>query len=146
MTMNEQEYDILKSSKELKKSPFTVPEGYFDSLKAEARKCTEPQYTHVNLRTRLAPYAAIAAMFLFIFVLGKVFIQTSPKSANNKTELAASVSEYEDYLVFNDISTDLSMYYIEEDHIANNTLYDDEIIEYLIYTGVSEEYIEYNKQ
>ena len=59
--MNEQEYDILQNSKELKKAPFTVPEGYFDTLKAEARKCTEPQYVHVSWRARLAPYAAIAA-------------------------------------------------------------------------------------
>ena len=144
--MNEQEYDILKSAKELKKSPFTVPEGYFDTLKAEARKCTEPQYTHVSLRSRLAPYVAIAAMFLFILVLGKVFIQTNPKSNQSDTEIAISANEYEDYLVFNDLGSDIPMYYIEEGYTADNMLYDDEIIEYLIYSGVSEEYIEYNKQ
>ena len=144
--MNEQEYDILQNSKELKKAPFTVPEGYFDTLKAEARKCTEPQYVHVSWRARLAPYAAIAAMFLFIFVLGKVFIQTTPGKAANTEQSPAGQSIYEDYLVFNDMGTDISAYYLEDDYTAESALSEEDIIEYLIYIGISEEYVEYNKQ
>lgn len=142
--MSEQEFDILQSSKDLKKTPFTVPEGYFDTLKAEARKCCEPQYVHVNLWTRLTPYAAIAAMFLFIMVLGNVFIQRE-ETASEISETDTLMSEYEDYLVYNGTDADISIYYLsEEDPESYEADYDD-IIEYLIYTGASEDYVEYYK-
>jgi hypothetical protein len=144
--MNKKEYDILQSAKELKKTPFTIPEGYFDTLKAEARKCTEPQYVHVSWRARLAPYAAIAAMFLFIFVLCKVFIQTTPGKAANTEQSPAGQSIYEDYLVFNDMDTDISAYYLEDDNTAESALSEEDIMEYLIYIGATEEYIEYTNE
>lgn len=144
--MNKKEYDILQSAKELKKTPFTIPEGYFETLKADARKCAEPQYVHINLRARLAPYAAIAAMFLFIFILGKVFIRTSPNQSDITETASVFSCEYEDYLVFDDIGTDISAYYIDNGYTAESSLNNDDIIEYLIYTRVSEEYIEYSKQ
>lgn len=146
--MKDQEHDILQSE-DLKKMPYKVPEGYFETLKAEARKTTEPQYVHVNIWARIAPYAAIAAMFLFIFTLGQLFIQKEHATAiqTEDIEVVASTSEIEDYLVFNHEITDISMYYIEmEDDLADDGTSNDDVVEYLIYTGTSEEYIEYNKQ
>lgn len=144
--MKEQEHDILQS-KDLKKMPYTVPDGYFESLKAEARKTTEPQYVPVITWTRIAPYAAIAAMFLFIFALGKFFINEKAIDPGSEVGLIASTSDMEDYLVFNPALTDISMYYIEEDEDIEYVSADnDDIMEYLIYIGASEEYIEYNKQ
>lgn len=144
--MNEQEFDILQSSKDLKKMPFTVPENFFETMKAEARKCTEPQVIHVSLWTRLAPYTAIAAMFLFIFTLGNIFLHNSPDQATASTEDTIDVIEYEDYLVFNEVGADVSIYYLAEEDYAMEMADDEDIIEYLIYTGASESYIEYNKQ
>lgn len=144
--MNEHEFDILQSSKELKQMPFTVPKDFFETMKAEARKCTEPQVVHVSLWTRLAPYTAIAAMFLFIFTLGNLFLKSDPKPAAAVSEDLIEVIEYEDYLVFNEVGADISMYYLEEEGYYYETSDDEDIVEYLIYTGASESYIEYNKQ
>ena len=144
--MNEHEFDILQSSKDLKKMPFTVPENFFETMKAEARKCTEPQVIHVSLWTRLAPYTAIAAMFLFIFTLGNIFLHNSPDQATASTEDTIDVIEYEDYLVFNEVGADISIYYLAEEDYAMEMADEEDIIEYLVYTGASESYIEYNKQ
>ena len=55
------------------------------------------------------------------------------------------IIEYEDYLVFNEVGADISIYYLaEEDYTME--MADEDIIEYLVYTGASESYIEYNKQ
>ena len=126
--------------------PFTVPENFFETMKAEARKCTEPQVIHVSLWTRLAPYTAIAAMFLFIFTLGNIFLHNSSDQATASTEDTIDVIEYEDYLVFNEVGADVSIYYLAEEGYAMEKADDEDIIEYLIYTGASESYIEYNKQ
>ena len=90
--------DILQNP-ELKKMPYSVPEGYFNKLKIEVRKCSEPRYTPVNIWVRLAPYAGIAAMFLFILLLGKTFIRTEP----SPDPLITEADTYEDYIVFRQI-------------------------------------------
>lgn len=140
--MTENNKDILQNS-ELKKIPYSVPEGYFDKFKAQARTYTEPKYVPVNLRSRLAPYVGIAAMFLFILVLGKIFVRpdvTAPAGADVK-DIAVMTDDYEDYLVFSDLGVYLSDAGIEPDELS-----DEDIIEYLIYIGATEKYIESNNE
>jgi hypothetical protein len=140
--MIENNKDILQNS-ELKKIPYSVPEGYFDKFKAQARTYTEPKYVPVNLRSRLAPYVGIAAMFLFILVLGKIFVRpdiTAPAGADVK-DIAVMTDDYEDYLVFSDMDVYLSDAGIEPDELS-----DEDIIEYLIYIGATEKYIESNNE
>lgn len=136
--MTENEKDILQDIK-LKKNPYSVPEGYFDALKTQARKYAEPtKIVRVNFWTRLAPYAGIAAMFLFVLVLGKVFVN------NSQDDLTAEQTEsYEDFLVFSDISSDIPMQYLAEEVGSEEAIDYEDIIEYLIYIGATEEYIEY---
>lgn len=139
--MTENEKDILQDIK-LKKNPYSVPEGYFDALKTQARKYAEPtKIVRVNFWTRLAPYAGIAAMFLFVLVLGKVFVN------NSQDDLTAEQTEsYEDFLVFSDISSDIPMQYLAEEVGSEESINYEDIIEYLIYIGATEEYIEYNRE
>ena len=139
--MTENEKDILQDIK-LKKNPYSVPEGYFDALKTQARKYAEPtKIVRVNFWTRLAPYAGIAAMFLFVLVLGKVFVN------NSQDDLTAEQTEsYEDFLVFSDISSDIPMQYLAEEVGSEDAIDYEDIIEYLIYIGATEEYIEYNRE
>ena len=136
--MTENEKDILQDIK-LKKNPYSVPEGYFDALKTQARKYAEPtKIVRVNFWTRLTPYAGIAAMFLFVLVLGKVFVN------NSQDDLTAEQTEsYEDFLVFSDISSDIPMQYLAEEVGSEESINYEDIIEYLIYIGATEEYIEY---
>ena len=140
--MTEDNKDILQNN-ELKKTPYSVPEGYFDKFKAQARTYTEPKYVPVNLRSRLAPYVGIAAMFLFILVLGKIFVKPTDVVTSDSAAAEISVIDegYEDYLVFSDLDVYLSDAGIEPDELS-----DEDIIEYLIYIGATEKYIESNNE
>lgn len=133
--------DILQNP-ELKKTPYSIPEGYFNKLKIEARKCSEPRYAPVNIWGRLAPYAGIAAMFLFILLLGKAFIRTE----SLPDPLITETDTYEDYIVFSDMTSDISMQYLAEESIEINDISEEDIIEYLIYIGATEEYIELHNE
>lgn len=137
--MMENEKDILQEPK-LKKMPYSIPEGYFEKMKAEARKCTEPAPVHISIWTRLAPYAGIAAMFLFILTLGKLFV--GQKAADTAGTLTEDISTYEDYLVFSDIPD----VYLNEPETEAEGIVDEDIIEYLIYIGATIEDIEYDNE
>lgn len=135
----ENEKDILQEPK-LKKMPYSIPEGYFEKMKAEARKCTEPAPGHISIWTRLAPYAGIAAMFLFILTLGKLFV--GQQDADTAGTLTEDISTYEDYLVFSDIPD----VYLNEPETEEEGIADEDIIEYLIYIGATIEDIEYDNE
>lgn len=141
--MTETEKDILQDIK-LKNNPYSVPEGYFDALKSQARKYAEPtKVVRVNVWTGLAPYAGIAAMFLFVLVLGKIFV----KNGQDTDSLSAEqIETYEDFMVFSDINYEIPAQYLAEEMSAEETINDEDIIEYLIYIGATEKYIEYNNE
>jgi len=137
--MTDTEKDILQEPK-LKKMPYSIPEGYFEKMKAEARKCTEPAPMHISIWTRLAPYAGIAAMFLFILTLGKLFV--GQQDADTAGTLTEDISTYEDYLVFSDMPDK----YLNEPETEEEGIADEDIIEYLIYIGATIEDIEYDNE
>ena len=141
--MTEKEKDILQDIK-LKSNPYSVPAGYFDALKTQARKYAEPtKVVRVNFWARLAPYAGIAAMFLFVLVLGKVFVN---KDQDTSSLSAEQVESYEDFLVFSEINSEIPVQYLAEEMRAEDEIDYEDIIEYLIYIGATEEYIEYNNE
>ena len=130
----EKEKDILKDCLQLKQMPFTVPEGYFEAFKAEASK---PMVRKLDFRTRIAPYAAMAAVFIFMVTAGTFLLEKS-------------VPEYqmteEDYVMFADNMMNTIAYEMEYgEQIAEADLSEEDIINYLIYTGVSAEAIELSK-
>lgn len=131
--MTDMNKDILQNP-ELKKNPYGVPEGYFEKLKTEARRCAEPRHVPISIWNRLAPYAGIAAMFLFILLLGKTFVR--PETMQETA--AAEADTYEDYIVFSGMDSDISMQFLAEESIELN---EEDIIEYLIYIGATEAYI-----
>ena len=135
--MNEMERDILNNP-ELRKSPYTVPEGYFDSLRKEVGGYVRPVAVKVSLRQKLAPLAAVAAMFIIMVTAGTFFLRsTSPEDEITQ----------EDYIVFAGDYSGFGIYEEEnEEQYAEAGVSEDDIIEYLIYTGVSEEIIELSKE
>ena len=143
--MTQMNKDILRNH-EMKKTPYSVPEGYFDNLKIKARKYAEPHQTPVNIWSRLAPYAGIAAMFLFILLLGKTFItpKNKPQMDSTAAEITVLDDGYEDYLVFSDMEA-TGLGYID-DEIDIEEINEKDIIEYLIYIGASEKYIGSNNE
>ena len=130
----EKEKDILTGFPELKQMPFAVPEGYFESFKAEAAK---PMVRKLDFRARIAPYAAMAAVFIFMVTAGTFLLERS-------------VPEYqmteEDYVMFSDNMMTTIAYDMEYgSHIAEAEISEEDIINYLIYTGVTAEDIEFSK-
>ena len=133
--MKDQVQDILTTQKVLKESPFTVPAGYFESFKAETMK--KAIIPVVSPWRRSIPYMAVAASLAFLLSVGS-FIQNSISSKNRITD--------EDYILFSNSFISTAEYDGEEAyHFAEAEIMDEDIIEYLIYLGVSPEAIELSK-
>ena len=126
--------DILKDRTELKQMPFSVPEGYFDSFK---NANAVPVAKRVSLWNRMAPYAAMAAVFVSLVAAGTFLLERSTPQYQ-MTE--------EDYVMFADNMMNTIAYEMEYgEQIAEADLSEEDIINYLIYTGVSAELIELSK-
>lgn len=126
--------DILKDCTELKQMPFSVPEGYFDSFK---NANAVPVAKRVSLWNRMVPYVAMAAVFVSLVAAGTFFLERSTPQYQ-MTE--------EDYVMFADNMMNTIAYEMEYgDQIAEADLSEEDIINYLIYTGVSAESIELSK-
>ena len=128
------ENDILKDCAELKQMPYSVPEGYFESFKAEA---VRPVVQKLNFWNRFAPYAAMAAVFVFLVTAGTFLLERSTPQYK-MTE--------EDYMMFSDNIMTTLAYEMEYGYqLAEAEISDEDIINYLIYTGVTPEHIEFSK-
>lgn len=135
--MKDLERDILQEAS-LKKCPYSVPEGYFDSLKERAVRYSEPAQTPVFQYKRILMTAvSMAAMFILMVTAGTFFLKgVTPEEGMT----------HEDYIVFSDGYFDLEMYDDQmSEQYADASISNEDIVEYLIYTGVSEEFIEMSK-
>lgn len=135
--MKDLERDILQEGS-LKKCPYSVPEGYFESLKEKAVKYSKPAPVPVfQFKKVLMTAVSMAAMFILMVTAGTFLLEKTTPSED---------LTHEDYIVFSDGYFDLEMY---EDNMseqyADASVSDEDIVEYLIYIGVSEEFIEMSK-
>jgi hypothetical protein len=131
-TMNK---DILNTlSSELKKTPYSVPEGYFTTFREQVYH-SQPA-AEKSFSFRLAPYISMAAAFLLIVTAGTFLLRNNAPS---------SIITYEDYIVHSDMM--VSVIYDEDEQNADvlADMNEEEIIEYLIYTGTTAENIELSK-
>lgn len=97
--------------------PYDLPEGYFDSLLASLTKEVGKQ------PRRWLAYIAIAASFTMGIAAGSWFLRGDAQSDFSQ----------EDCIVFSDEMTNTIMY--EEDMWYADAATEDDLIEYLIYTG-----------
>ena len=79
--MNEMERDIL-NNQELRKTPYTVPEEYFDSLRKEVSGYVRPVAVKVSLWQKLGG----ASKFLEYYSRGESEIKAIIKIANEKED------------------------------------------------------------
>ena len=128
--MDNKKRDILAEISGLRSNPYAVPEGYFESFKADMKHTAQPQ--QMSLLHRLMPYASVAAVFVFLVAAGTFFLQKFTP-ADDFTQ--------EDYLVFSH-NTMTAEYYEDMDQIADAEIAAEDIIEYLIYSGITPEEIE----
>ena len=120
----------------LRKCPYSVPEGYFDSLKERVMKYAQPAPVFQFKRV-LYTAVSMAAMFILMVTAGTFLLE--------KTTPTEDLT-HEDYIVFTDGYIDLELYDdgLSEQY-ADASISNEDIVEYLIYKGVSEELIELSK-
>jgi hypothetical protein len=136
--MKDSERNIMYDDS-LRKCPYSVPEGYFESLKERAVKYSNPAPAPVfQFKRILTTAVSMAAMFVIMVTAGTFLLEnTTPEEDLTQ----------EDYIVFSDGYFGLEMYDdggLSEQY-ADASISDEDIVEYLIYTGVSEELIELSK-
>ena len=133
--MKDSERNIMYDDS-LRKCPYSVPEGYFDSLKERAMKYAQPAPV-LQFKRVLYTAVSMAAMFILMVTAGTFFLK-GVTPAEDMTQ--------EDYMVFTDGYIDLELYDdgLSEQY-ADASISNEDIVEYLIYTGVSEELIELSK-
>lgn len=134
--MKDNSTDILRSSPQLKKMPYEVPDGYFLSLEEKINSRTvRAGAPGRSIVRKLAPYFATAAMFLIMVTAGTFFLRTVTDDGDYT---------FEDYLVMSDGLTGMITYTLGEDQYAEASPDEYDIAEYLIYTGVSTGAIEFS--
>lgn len=132
--VKQKEQDILR---DLKSMPYDIPEGYFSSLRENMRPWEQKSAEHSAIR-KLSPYLSLAAMFVLIALAGTLLVR-KPQSGEEM--------QLYDYLYYCDlipVTEPESIYYTEYDE-SDGGLSEENIIDYLIYTGTSLESIESNR-
>ena len=131
--MKEKNRDILADNPKLKEQVYSVPDGYFSGFKAGM---TPYASMEPSLARRLVPYLSMAAVFIFLVTAGTFFLQqTTP--ADEFTQ--------EDFILYSSNISGIGLYEEEPDQLADAGIADEDIIEYLIYSGISAEEIELSK-
>ena len=127
--MKEMNRNILDENPQLRKQAYSVPDGYFEAFKSQM---TPHQQMQQSWTGRLIPYISMAAAFLLLVTAGTFFLQ--------KFTPAEDFTQ-EDYLVFSH-NVITAEYYESMDQIADAEIAAEDIIEYLIYSGITPEEIE----
>jgi hypothetical protein len=122
--MKTQDNDILKKDGNLKEMPFLLPEGYMESLRNELKTIPQRDTKKIPIFKRIIPYMSLAAAFAMIVTIGGFILEKTTQQDFS----------HEDYIVFSEDMTNTIFYDTEE--LYADALSDDDIIEYLIYTGV----------
>lgn len=131
--MKEKNRDILADNPKLKEQVYSVPDGYFSGFKAGM---TPYASVEPSLARRLVPYLSMAAVFIFLVTAGTFFLQrTTPSDEFTQ----------EDFILYSSNISGIGLYEEEPDQLADAGIADEDIIEYLIYSGISAEEIELSK-
>ncbi len=131
--MKEKNRDILADNPKLKEQVYSVPDGYFSGFKAGM---TPYASVEPSLARRLVPYLSMAAVFIFLVTAGTFFLQrTTPSDEFTQ----------EDFILYSSNISGIGLYEEETDQLADAGIADEDIIEYLIYSGISAEEIELSK-
>ncbi len=122
--------------KDAGKALFNVPEGYFNDLKARLDGIPGTNAGNVGVMQRLKPYLALAACFLAIMCVGNLVLRN--------TADRGMAGDYYNEAAYADLMT------MPEDAFhavlsAQDTISDEDVVNYLISSGTSAELIEYTR-
>lgn len=113
-----QDKDILGNSR-LREHPYSVPDGYFEELGGRLAEHCKAGGGKRGFFATLAPYAAMAASFVLIALVGSAVIRHS-NSADSESRYAAS-----------------------RGNVSADAASEEDIINYLIAEGISSEELIY---
>ena len=114
----------------------SVPEGYFDSLKTRLSSIPSEPHAHSGLWSRVRPYLALAASFAAIVLIGNAVLKDTVRSRTSDPLLGAD--SYADI-----ISITNPEFLYDEAGFDFEELSDEDIINYLIESGVRTEHLAY---
>ena len=123
----------------INKTPFTVPDGYFNSIKANIRP-PERKFT-------LTPYLSLAAMFAVIVLTGTIILKTTKDAPSEDIyctfyycDLLPTIDDG-GLLMPIEFQRDGQPDETEKQQDERNLVSDEHLIDYLIYAGTSFESI-----
>ncbi len=126
--------DILESKKELKKMPFSVPDGYFDEMQRQvmagigtAARTPAKERTVSHILLRLTTAAAMLAA-----------VVTGTLSITRDRHLQKEQMLNDTFFYTELMPNDMDILYEESSYgyVADSDLSDEDIIDYLIYSGI----------
>lgn len=116
-----------------KNNGFKVPDNYFEELpdKIMTKIDYDEQTTRSKIISFLRPVAAVAAVFVIVFTIWKLFLTNvdNDKNTINNTETYTDASYYNDYQI-------IEAAYANDTEFLEDTLNTEEIIEYLAYEDI----------
>jgi len=128
--MNNEEIDIKLPDK-LKESPFSVPNGYFDSLPDRImQKCTSQTAGKQTFWQIVKPVLSFAAGFLLLFGVSKIIVNTvgTDNGNNNYTLTTSEVRPIVSSEEMDDDMEDEIISYLVDEHYISMVFIEDEYI------------------
>ena len=113
-----------------------VPEGYFDSLKTRLESIPSAKVSHPGVWAGMRPYLALAASFAAIVLIGNAVLRDTVK--NQPADPFYGEDSYADMISI----TNPEIIY-NESEFDMEELSDEDIINYLIESGVKTEHLAY---
>ncbi len=126
--MKQKERDILAEKTELKNMAYHLPKGYFDEFKLNMKPPKEKPAL-----SKAKPYLYVAASFAVLVAAGLALLRPA---------LPDDEFTQEDFLVFSESMINTEYYEYSTDQYAEAEIANDDIIDYLIYSGITAEEIE----
>ncbi len=134
----------MNPNSENNKTPFSVPEGYFDSLPDKVlRQINEMPEQEVKTPVRIIfrRQLAIAAAFIGFFLVSSTVVLLLSKSKENKKQEIAQTLSYDDVVLQRVSEVDLMDAMVDEDQPLNEKQVEDYLINDDIHESVLSDYI-----
>ncbi|MCF0165037.1 MAG: hypothetical protein HUJ92_07105 [Bacteroidales bacterium] len=136
--------DIL-NNEELRKNPFTVPQGYFDSMEDKLRAAVNPDGAGEAVHTRwsvLKPAFSLALMFCIIFGMGWGMLRITSTFSPQQLDATATYEYAEELDMWHPIHLEyLSDNASEDYNIEDEQISEEDILEYFSSDKFSQMYM-----
>lgn len=117
-----------------KHNPIDVPEGYFDSLRTRLEAIPHEERAERGVWEKLMPYASLAACFAVLTLAGNAVLHRT---------IEEKASSEDEELYYAGLSNSFQNELLLGNEVIDEPVSEDDIINYLIESSVSEQSIAY---